>query len=236
MTRRTLLLPAEPDVLGPLYALEEALILQLRPLPDLGGEVWSPLPDYLVAEQVCGAYDRVLSALPAGTSAVIDGRVDLVPGVPVLVGAGGVELVQLLAVDVDGQDVISLSWLRDAVRTAAAGADETTGDLGVLLDDLASNWQGEWHRGEGTTGRAVADWVARALAPLVGASGSTPEDAADHALLLGLVRGAAGAERVVLTAEQEAAYGRYMLALIRATAPTAFSAHLSGWVAGVSAL
>ncbi|MBB4951958.1 hypothetical protein F4556_007612, partial [Kitasatospora gansuensis] len=38
MSTVNLLLPAEPDVLGDLYALEEALLIQLRPLPGDDGQ------------------------------------------------------------------------------------------------------------------------------------------------------------------------------------------------------
>ncbi|MFF0394132.1 hypothetical protein ACFYS8_36310 [Kitasatospora sp. NPDC004615] len=232
MPTTTLLLPAEPDVLGALYALDEPLMLQLRPMPDEDGQPWSPLPDYLDAESVCGAYDRVLDALRP-IAGVVYGRANTAPGVPVLVGAGGVELVQLLAADVDGQDLISLSWLSEAVTAAGGDAEDATADLSALLDDLASDRHGAWWLGEGTNGRAVAAWAVRALAVLEGTSPSDPVEQADRRLLIDAVRGAAGADRIELTVEQEDAYGRYMRRLIRRTAPSAADAHLTAWVAGV---
>ncbi|WP_344447238.1 hypothetical protein, partial [Kitasatospora nipponensis] len=113
MSTVNLLLPAEPDVLGDLYALEEALLIQLRPLPGDDGQSWSPLPGDQ-GEAVYQSYLRVLDVLGSGMADVVYGRADLVPGVPMLIGADGrTELVQLLDVEVEGEDLVRLAWLRD---------------------------------------------------------------------------------------------------------------------------
>ncbi|MFD5566268.1 hypothetical protein [Kitasatospora griseola] len=229
----TLLVPAEPDVLGALYALDEALMLQLRPMPDENGEPWTPLPGHLDADTVCGAYDRVLDALRP-VADVVYGRADVAPGVPMLVGGGGaMELVQLLAVDVDTEDVVTLGRLSRAVADTITGAG---GDLGVLLDDLAADRHAVWWQGEETDHSTVAAWILKALdSVLADAHTADPQKSEDRELLIAAVRGAvaAGTDRIELTAEQEAAYGRYMLGLIRATAPSAADAVLTEWAAGV---
>ncbi|MFG2919624.1 hypothetical protein ACGF0D_43000 [Kitasatospora sp. NPDC048298] len=229
MPKTNLLLPAEPDILGDLYALEEPLLLQLRPAPDEDGEPWSPLPDTLDGEVLYEAYHRVLDALSVGTADVVYGRADLVPGVPMLVGADGRELVQLLDVQVEGQDLIRLSWLRDEL----ARADD---DLAVLLDDLAEDRHAPWWTGTtwagGTAGGAVAAWARRALAPVLH-RGVTREEASDKAELLAIVRAGAGRERIELTEAQEEVYGRYMVALIRATAAGRTSADLTAFATGL---
>ncbi|MEE1784168.1 hypothetical protein PUR71_14860 [Streptomyces sp. SP17BM10] len=221
-----LLLPAEPDILGDLYALEEALLIQLRPLPDEDGESWSPLPDHVDGEAIYQSYLRVLDALTPGTADVVYGRADLVPGVPVLISADGrTELVQLLDVQVEARDLIHLGWLRDELAKAED-------DLAAFLDDAASDRHAPWWKGESTDGAAVAAWARRALAPVLKTE-ITREAAKDRADLLAVVRAGAGQERIELTAAQEEVYGRYMVDLIRATAATRVDAELTAFATGL---
>ncbi len=142
-----------------------------------------------------------------------------------LIGAGEVEVVQRIAVVVVG-DVARLVGLCGAVAAGAGGQKD--GDLTDLLDDLADDECVLWWAGKGTSARTVAAWAAAALAPLLLGT-STPEAASDHALLLHPVRGAAGGERIELTAERERAYSRRMLALIRTISTSlAPTAHATG--------
>jgi hypothetical protein len=226
MATVNLLLPAEPDLLADLYALDEELMTQLRPVPDEDGEPWSPLPANLDGEALYEAYQRVVDAMPRAMVDVIQGRMDLVPGVPMLVGADGrTELVQILDVQVDAQDLIQLRWLTEALAAAE-------GDLAAFLDDVADDRHARWSKGEGTSSKEVSAWVRRALAPLF-QSGSTQEEASDKAELLAVVRAGAGRDRIVLTAAQEETYGRYMVALIRASAATRVDAELTAFATGL---
>ncbi|WP_033818821.1 hypothetical protein [Kitasatospora sp. MBT63] len=226
MPKVNLLLPAEPDVLADLYAIEEGLLIQLRPLPGEDGESWSPLPDHVDGEVIYQSYLRVLDALGRGTADVVYGRADLVPGVPVLIGADGrTELVQLLDVEVEARDLIHLGWLRDELAKAED-------DLSTFLDDVAGDRHAPWWKGEGTDAKAVAAWVRRALAPVLKTE-ITREDAKDRADLLAVVRAGAGQERIELTPAQEELYGWYMVALIRATASTRVDAELTAFATGL---
>ncbi|MFG2919606.1 hypothetical protein ACGF0D_42910 [Kitasatospora sp. NPDC048298] len=221
-----LLLPAEPDILADFYALEEGLLIQLRPLPGDDGESWSPLPGHVDGEAIYQSYLRVLDALTSGTADVVYGRADLVPGVPMLIGADGrTELVQLLDVQVEARDLIHLGWLRDELAKAED-------DLSTFLDDVAGDRHAPWWKGEGTDGPAVAAWTRRALAPVLKTE-ITREAAKDRADLLAVVRAGAGQERIELTAAQEEVYGRFMVALIRATAGSRTDAHLTAFATGL---
>jgi hypothetical protein len=221
MATINLLLPAEPDVLADFYALEEPLLLQLRPAPDEDGEPWSPLPDTLDGEALYEAYQRVLDALPTEMVDVIRGRMDRVPGVPMLIGTDGRELVQLLDVEVEAEDLVRLAWLRDALT--AADGDE----LGAFLDDIADDRHAPWWTGEGTSGAAVAAWARRAINSLIN------REMDGRAELLAVVRAGAGQDRIELTVEQEVAYSRYIVAVIRVGAATRTGADLAAFTMGL---
>ena len=225
-TTVNLLLPAEPDILADFYALEEGLLIQLRPLPGDDGESWSPLPDHIDGEAIYQSYLRILDALTPGMADVVYGRADLVPGVPMLIGADGrTELVQLLDIQVRARDLIHLGWLRDELATAED-------DLSTFLDDAAGDRHAPWSKGEGTDGAAVAAWARRAIAPVLKGE-TTREDAKDRADLLAVVRAGAGQERIELTPAQEETYGRYMVALIRASASSRTDADLTAFTTGL---
>jgi hypothetical protein len=144
-----------------------------------------------------------------------------------LVGADGrTELVQLLDVQVEARDLIHLGWLRDELAKAED-------DLSTFLDDAAGDRHAPWWTGEGTDGAAVAAWARRAVAPLLFKSGLAREEMKDLADLLAVVRAGAGRERIELTPAQEEAYGRYMVALIRASASSRTDADLTAFTTGL---
>ncbi|MBB4951931.1 hypothetical protein F4556_007585, partial [Kitasatospora gansuensis] len=181
---------------------------------------WSPLPGDQ-GEAVYQSYLRVLDVLGSGMADVVYGRADLVPGVPMLIGADGrTELVQLLDVEVEGEDLVRLAWLRDELTQA-------DGDLAALLDDVAGDRHAPWWTGEGTDGATVAAWASRAINAVVN------REVDGRAELLAIVRAGAGQERIQLTAEREEAYGRYMVAVIKASRGTGTDAALTAFSVGL---
>ncbi|MEV4561480.1 hypothetical protein AB0K51_31475 [Kitasatospora sp. NPDC049285] len=161
-----LLLPVVPDVLDALYRLEEPLLLTLRPNPFVSGDEGVPIPGAPI-EDVAAAYYRVLDALPEGTPELVDEREDYLPGVPVLAGADGRELVHLVEVEVATADLALLGAFADALQRAGGPRPGREFEaLESVLADLADDRDGQWWI-PGADETAVAAWARQALSPVL---------------------------------------------------------------------
>ncbi|MFD8938562.1 hypothetical protein ACFV0R_25485 [Streptomyces sp. NPDC059578] len=209
---RTLLLPVAPDALDGLLELEDPLFLTLRnPLDPDAGAV--PVPGAPI-EDVSAAYWRVLAALPAGTSELVDDGEGDLPGVPLLVGPDGRPVVHLAVVEVADTDIALLTAFADALDQAAGPdpgpAFET---LAEALGELAQEPDYLWPEGDAAT---VAGWARQALSPVLHSPFEGPRGAADHALLSAVLRRAGGGDRVALDQVEAEAVGRVMASMVYA--------------------
>ncbi|WBP92208.1 hypothetical protein [Kitasatospora cathayae] len=206
----TILLPQIDSWLDPFAALEEPLLLQLRPLPDVDPDEQWQLPATLYGDAVYEAWSRIVDAIPAALRERAWAKTyDPLPGeLTLLAPDGRYEHAPLYAATVAKTDIDRLAGLLDHLRRAAKG-DSDTGDLDEILRLTAS------HRSEHQQQVSVED-VVQSVAAVLAVLQQRPD--ADTELLLAVVEPAEPGARITLTDEQEAAYQRVIDRFIAATA------------------
>jgi len=211
----TALVPDVEEVIALFHVVDEPLISYLLPVDDLpeGEEDWQ-MPPSLDVQAVADAWTRILGALPQPLIQAYHRPDEPVPDSYQLHGAGGYEHAAVYPMTVDQADVRAMTGLLDHLRRAMALPRETGfADLREVLDQAADQ------RNENTTlaryrvgAQDLVDELAAAI-DLLRAS-----DDPDGALLLEAVGTPLPGSRITLTADQEAAYGRWIDQLIRKVA------------------
>ncbi|MEV7602960.1 hypothetical protein AB0O91_36900 [Kitasatospora sp. NPDC089797] len=219
----TLLLPQIDSWLDPFAALEEPLLLHLRPLPDADPDEQWQLPQGLDGEAVYEAWSRIVDALPATLRERVWAKTyDPLPDeLTLLAPDGRYEHAPLYAATVAQADVDRLAELLGHLRRAAYGAGDT-GDLDQILQ-LTASYRSEHQRQVGV--EDVVQSVAAAIAVL------QQQPDADTELLLAVVEPAEPGTRIVLTDQQEAAYQRVIDRFTAATATSRLDAELNRFTA-----
>ncbi|MEV6399059.1 hypothetical protein AB0M39_30475 [Streptomyces sp. NPDC051907] len=222
-----LLLPLVQDALEGLYALDGLLLrLRMDMVLDHEGVLVGyrdsegvPIPGAPV-EDVFEAYWRVRDALPEGTEELVDRTEEYPPDILLLVGPDGGNVVHLTAVEVAEADLALLAAFADALDRAAGPRpgpefEALTQALGELGRVPYYPWMPE---GDEAT---VADWVRRALSPVLRSPFEGPRGADDHETLSGMLRYAEdlGWDTVTVDQDEEEAVERVMLNMVRAALP-----------------
>ncbi|MER5641887.1 hypothetical protein ABT095_33745 [Kitasatospora sp. NPDC002227] len=215
----TVLLPDTESWLYPFTALEEPLLLQLRPLPDVDPEEQWQIPPTLDGAAVYEAWSRILGALPTALRERAWAKTyDPQPGELKLYAPDGkYEHAALYAATIARADVDQLANLLGHLRQALAG-DPGAGDLEQILEDTADFRSGHLRD------VSVED-VVQSVAAAVSVLQQQPD--ADTGLLLAVVEPAEPGARIVLTDEQEQAYQRVIHRFIANTATSNLDAALT---------
>ncbi|MFD7590659.1 hypothetical protein ACFV84_35075 [Kitasatospora sp. NPDC059811] len=215
----TILLPEIESWLDPFAALEEPLLLQLRPLPDAAPDEQWALPPTLDGDAVYEAWSRIVDALPAALRERAWAKTyDPLPGELKLIAPDGkYEHASLYAATIARADVDQLAGLLGHLRRAVKG-DAGTGDLYSILEDTAG------FRSEHLRSVSVED-VVQSVSAVVAVL--QLEADADTALLLSVVEPAEPGARIVLNDAQEAAYQRVVDRMISVTTTSRHDAALN---------